>query len=353
MFAAVSDADKVPLADQIACSLGWNLVGDDGFWSNVFQNLRWTQRPGPGLWESTFASFSASSCDLGGLAHLDLLYARVPRVHLLHSEEENIVELIDVSLKDRLQPEDPPAPRHDFAIDDISVALTTAEEVQKLFQQSTNQHNTGISYQSHLPQWSPPSSRPCSPVLWWLFSELLGLFSHRRADLSFDLQLHAQALQKILLSGASSMQGTKLILILILTVISEFCRRSGGMLDPSPPLQVRDLLAYHCNGCTLKSCVAKQVKTAVMHREHRASKEKPPLFRSAGLLTCHVAEMRVRDSAAELYDSGQHTVRLQQRQRRAGGFSHFYLAGEGRCSEISREDADRASSEFCPQGHTW
>lgn len=146
------------------------------------------------------------------------------------------------------------------------------------------------------------------------------------------------------------MQGTKLI-ILILTIISEFCRRSGGMLDPSPPLQVRDLLAYHCNGCTLKSCMVKQVKTAVMHREHRVSEEKPS-FRSVGLLTCHVAEMRVRDSAAELDDSGQHTVGLQQRQRRAGGFSHFYLACEGRCSEISREDADRASSEFCPQGHT-
>lgn len=66
VFAAVSDADKVPLADHIAYSLGWNLVGDDSFWSNVFQNLRRTQRPGTELWVSVFMSFSASSCDLGG-----------------------------------------------------------------------------------------------------------------------------------------------------------------------------------------------------------------------------------------------------------------------------------------------
>lgn len=204
------------------------------------------------------------------LAHLDLLYARVPLVHLLHSEKQNVVELIDPSFQDRLQPEHSPSPRHDFAIDDIAVALTTAEDVEKLFQQSTvardsfillriNQPNTGISYKSNLPQWSLPSSLPCSPVLWWLFSELLGLFSHRKDDLSFDLQLQAQALQKILLSDASSMQRTKLIMF-FLTVVSEFCRRSGGMRDPSPPLQVRDLLAYHCNGCTLKSCVVKTGK---------------------------------------------------------------------------------------------
>lgn len=31
VFAAVPDADKVPLADQIARGLGRNLVGDDGF----------------------------------------------------------------------------------------------------------------------------------------------------------------------------------------------------------------------------------------------------------------------------------------------------------------------------------
>lgn len=145
------------------------------------------------------------------------------------------------------------------------------------------------------------------------------------------------------------MHRTKMIMC-FLTVTLDFSWRSGVLLDPSPPLQVRDLLAYHCNGCTLKSCVVKEVKTAVMHREHRKENLS---FRSVGWLTCHVAEMRIRDSAAKLHDSRQHTVRLQQWQRRSGGLSHFYLACEGRCSEISREDADRASSEFCPQGHTW
>lgn len=55
VFAAVSDADKVPLTDQIACSLGWNLVGDDCFWSHAFKNLRQTQTPSPELSETMSA----------------------------------------------------------------------------------------------------------------------------------------------------------------------------------------------------------------------------------------------------------------------------------------------------------
>lgn len=62
------------------------------------------------------------------------------------------------------------------------------------------------------------------------------------------------------------MQSTKWIFdfFFVLTGISDF------VLDPSPPLQVRDLLADHCDGCTLKSCEA---KTAVCdaQRKDRAS----------------------------------------------------------------------------------
>lgn len=78
----------------------------------------------------------SSSCERCA-AHLDLLYAGVPLVHLLHSEEQNIIELIDVSLQDRLKPEDPPSPWYHFAIDYVSIALITVENVQTHFQQTT------------------------------------------------------------------------------------------------------------------------------------------------------------------------------------------------------------------------
>lgn len=42
--AAVPDAHKVPLANQVARGRGRDLVSDDGFCSNVFQNLRRTRR---------------------------------------------------------------------------------------------------------------------------------------------------------------------------------------------------------------------------------------------------------------------------------------------------------------------
>lgn len=128
---AVSDADKVPLANQIARSRGRDLVSDDGFCSNVFQNLRRTQRVG------ILRGYSASSSCAS--AHLDSLYARVPLVHFLHSEKQDIVELIDAGVQDGLQPEDPPAPLRDLAVDDISVALSQAEDVQRLLQQSAGE----------------------------------------------------------------------------------------------------------------------------------------------------------------------------------------------------------------------
>lgn len=36
------------------------------------------------------------------------------------------------------------------------------------------------------------------------------------------------------------------------------------MLDLAPSLQVRDLLAYHCHSCTLKSCAIKQQRKGIM-----------------------------------------------------------------------------------------
>lgn len=42
VLAAVSDTQEVPLADQISCCWGWNLMSDDSFRSNVLQNLQQT-----------------------------------------------------------------------------------------------------------------------------------------------------------------------------------------------------------------------------------------------------------------------------------------------------------------------
>lgn len=133
VFAAVSDAHKVPLANQIARGRRRDLVGDDGFRSDVFQDLRVDTESRAGAVRVGVGAVLRLL--LGGSAHLDLLNAGVPRAHLLHSEKQNIVELVHAGLQDRLQPEDPPAPRRDFTVDDVSVALTKAEDVQKLFQQ--------------------------------------------------------------------------------------------------------------------------------------------------------------------------------------------------------------------------
>lgn len=42
VFAAVSDTQEVPLANQVSRCLGRDLVSDDRFWSDVLQNLQQT-----------------------------------------------------------------------------------------------------------------------------------------------------------------------------------------------------------------------------------------------------------------------------------------------------------------------
>lgn len=42
VFAAVSDAQEVPLANQVSRCLSRDLVSDDRFWSDVLQNLQQT-----------------------------------------------------------------------------------------------------------------------------------------------------------------------------------------------------------------------------------------------------------------------------------------------------------------------
>lgn len=82
-----------------------------------------------------------------------------------------------------------------------------------------------------------------------------------------------------------------------LTVILEFCSRSGVMRAPSPSLQVRDLLAYHCNGCTLKSCTVHWVKTAVTHMEI------PGVKRKAVLLPSRIAHLPCCGDAGKRFHS--------------------------------------------------
>lgn len=207
-----------------------------------------------------------------------------------------------------------------------------------------NQRNAGIPSQPNSPQWSPPSSLPCSPKLWWLFSELPGLFSHRSADLSLDLQLQAQALRGILLSDTESMQSSKWIFFFS-------PHRYIGFLPGSIPTPAGawspGLSPQRPHVEVLRGENSRDARRKTGRRKTRPR----PVQR--GSLTCHVAQMRIGDSTTELDDSGQHAVGLQQRQRRTGRFSHFYRAREGRRAEISREDADRTSPESCRQGHTW
>lgn len=77
-------------------------------------------------WPQQHVQLSAVSCEsqTGSAAHLDVLYARVPLVHLLHSDEQDVVQLVHAGLQDRLQPEDLPGPRQHFATDHVPVALS-------------------------------------------------------------------------------------------------------------------------------------------------------------------------------------------------------------------------------------
>lgn len=57
-----------------------------------------------------------------------MLYAWVPLVHLLHSDKQEVVELIHAGLQDRLQPEDLPGPWHVFAADHVPIALERSKK---------------------------------------------------------------------------------------------------------------------------------------------------------------------------------------------------------------------------------
>lgn len=60
-------------------------------------------------------------------AHFDMLYAGVPLVHLLHSDKQEVVELVHTGVQYRLQPEHLPGPWHHFATDHIPVALSNKQ----------------------------------------------------------------------------------------------------------------------------------------------------------------------------------------------------------------------------------
>lgn len=340
VFAAVSDADKVPLADQIACSLGWNLVGDDSFRPNAFQNLGWDT-------ESGHRAVRVSACVVRSVllwlwraAHLDLLYAGVPLVHLLHSEKQNIVELIDPSLQDRLQPEDPPAPRHDFAIDDISVALTTAERcaetpsaergcwtlvrfgADKSAQQKEFRLNPAHLRDLHLPaflalQYSEGFFQSFFPFLCIekLIFPLIYSFPPRLCKRFFFSDNCSTQRSKLIISCPNRYIG----ILPVLWWDAASIPTSAGVWSPGLSLQRLhvEVLQSETGKKTNKQTTQPWRKRNTGWRNER--KAFSPF--AASPLTCHVAEMRIRDPAAELHDGRQHTVRLRQWQRRAGGFS--------------------------------
>lgn len=90
--------------------------------------------------------------------HFDLLYARVPLVHLLHSDKQEVVELLHAGFQHRLQPEDLPGPRHYFAANNFSFALQrtnkTSRHIQSLHDAHVldveKKHNTWIRWLSPL-----------------------------------------------------------------------------------------------------------------------------------------------------------------------------------------------------------
>lgn len=81
---------------------------------------KWLRRP----WQHVQLSVASCESQKRSAANLDVLYARVPLVHLLHSDEQDVVQLLHAGLQDRFQPEDLPGPRQHFATDHVPVALS-------------------------------------------------------------------------------------------------------------------------------------------------------------------------------------------------------------------------------------
>lgn len=92
---------------------------------------------------------------------------------------------------------------------------------------------------------------------------LLGLVLHKSLDLlSKALHLRVQALQNIILSNLKRTLIIELtfFICIFLTIILDSTMCAHVRLDPSPSLQVCELLAYHCHSCALKSCRIEQLR---------------------------------------------------------------------------------------------
>lgn len=116
-------------------------------------------------------------------AYFDLLYAGIPPVHLFNFQEQQVVELLHAGLQDRLQPEDPPGPRHGLAGDHVPVALRggTKQSQQTIVTRRFNHFQQSVEARGALPRPFPPSIPPSAPTLSTPPSLLLGLVVPRTA----------------------------------------------------------------------------------------------------------------------------------------------------------------------------
>ena len=69
--------------------------------------------------------------------HFDMLYARVPLLHLLQSDKQEIIQLVHAGLQDRLQPEGLLGPRHHLATDHVPVALERSNKQADIYNRDT------------------------------------------------------------------------------------------------------------------------------------------------------------------------------------------------------------------------
>lgn len=116
-------------------------------------------------------------------AYFDLLYAGIPPVHLFNFQEQQVVELLHSGLQDRLQPEDPPGPRHGLAGDHVPVALRggTKQSQQTIVTRRFNHFQQSVEARGALPRPFPPSIPPSAPTDPTPPSLLLGLVVPRTA----------------------------------------------------------------------------------------------------------------------------------------------------------------------------
>lgn len=106
LFAAVSDTQEIPLANQISCCLSWNFMSDNSFRSNMLQNLQYKRHKYQILWTWNYILLCYNDWSNNVSLHL-LLQKIIMHLHVVLSNHEICIGysfIVDEISKYKLQP---------------------------------------------------------------------------------------------------------------------------------------------------------------------------------------------------------------------------------------------------------